>query len=130
MIVPNSTARTAVAQAIAPHLPERWQLVEHEGAVDDGNRVRVRVTVRSIAHSDTGYAPEHLVTTQVTVTIPTETLEAAEGDLDDAMDLFLFALDTADIPWTTATKGRYADEGNRLGYQLDIETRTKTNGDG
>lgn len=117
-------ARTALAQAIAPLLPARWQLVEHEGKVDDNDRVRVRVAVREIRHSDTGDDTLHFVTCQVTITVPTDTLDAAEGPLDDAMDGFLFALDGAGIPWTTATKGRYADEGGRLGFQLDIETRT------
>lgn len=121
-----TTARGAVAAAIAPHFPagNRWQLVEHEGSVDDGDRVRVRVTVQSIAPSTTGNAAAHLVTTRVTFTVPTDTLETAEQQLDGDMDDFLFALDTAGVPWSTATKGRYGDEGGRLGFQLDIETRT------
>lgn len=117
------SARSAVGAALAPLLPTGWQLVEHE-ATADGDAVRVRVAVRDIAPSTTGDASQHIVTTRATITVPADALEQAEADLDDAMDDFLFALDAADIPWSTATKGRYADEGGRLGFQLDIETRT------
>jgi hypothetical protein len=127
--IPNAAARTVLGEIIVPLFPPkaRWQLVEHEGTVDDSDRVRVRITQRSIRPSDTGAVAAHLVTFAVTITVPTETLEGAEAQLDDDLDLFLHALDAADVPWTTATKGRYADEGNRLGYQLDVEIRTTPN---
>lgn len=122
----NTSARTAVGQAIAPLFPkgERWQLIEDEGSVDDGDRVRVRCAVREFAHSDTGDPDQHLVTVRITITVPTHTLADAEPLLDDAMDPFLFALDAADVVWTTASKGRFEDENNRLGFQLDVVTRT------
>lgn len=124
-LIPNTMPRTALGQALAPLFPGkgRWQLVEHEGAVDDSDRTRVRITQRSIAHSDSGSAEDHLVTFAITITVPTETLEAAEAQLDDDIVQFLYSLDEADVPWTAATKGRFADEGNRLGYQLETTIR-------
>lgn len=115
----DTSARAYVRDQLRPLLPPRWQLVDHEGAVQ-GDVVRVRVNVREYAHSDTGDAAEHLVTVHVVITVPTEALEQAEDDLDDAMDVFLFALDRTGLPWTRATKGRFADEGKRLGFELDI----------
>jgi hypothetical protein len=129
MRVADVPARTVLAQAIAPHFPPkaRWQLVEHEGSVDDSQRVRVRITQRSIAHSDTGDPEAHKLTFRITITIPTDLLDdATEAQLDDDMEAFLFALDAGDVPWTTATKGMFADEGDRLGYQLELELRTNS----
>lgn len=115
----RTTARDAVV-ALLPPLPRRWQLVTDE-APAEGDRVRVRVAVREIAHSDTGAAAAHRITIHMTVTVPTDDgLAAAEADLDAAMDEWLFLLDDTDLAWERATKGRFADEGGRLGFELDI----------
>lgn len=114
----NVPARTVLVDALRPLLSKRWQLIDHEGAADDSTRTRVRVGQRTITHSSTGMAAMHVVGFELTITVPTETLESAEAQLDDDMDAFLHALDAADIPWTTATKSRYSDEGGRLGYTV------------
>jgi hypothetical protein len=114
-------ARTVLADVLRPLLPAkaRWQLIDHEAPADDSNRTRVRISQRTISHSTTGSSRMHTIGFQLVVTVPTETLEAAEAALDDDVDAFLHALDAAQVPWTTATKGRYADEGGRLGYTID-----------
>lgn len=116
----NQPAKSILSRAIVPLFPPKagWQLVEHEGSLD-GDRTRVRVTQRSIGHSETGDPDRHLITFRITITVPTESLEDAEDRLDDDLNLFLFALDRAEIPWSTATKAYFTDEGGRLGYQLD-----------
>lgn len=115
----DTSARAYIKAQLRPLLPARWQYLDHEAAAA-GDVVRVRVTVREITASDTGDAGAHRVTVHVTVTVPGDSLEQAEDDLDDAMDLFLFALDRTGLPWSRATKGRFADEGRRLGYEFDI----------
>lgn len=113
-------ARQVLVDALRPLLPAkaRWQLIDHEGAADDSARTRLRITQQTITHSSTGSSAMHTVGFQLVITVPTETLEAAETQLDDDLDAFLHALDAAGVPWTTATKGRYADEGGRLGYTV------------
>lgn len=122
----SEPARTVLGKVLQEHFPldAGWQLVEHEGTVDDSARTRVRVAQRTILHSDTGYSGDHRVGFQVTITIPTDGLDTAEVALDDEMEAFLWALDAGDVPWTSAEKGKFADEGGRLGYQLDITIRT------
>lgn len=127
MTTTGTPARKAVADALRPLFPPkgRWQLVEGEQAAEDSGRTRVRIAQRSIRRADTGDLRAHLVTFRLTITVPTESLEAAEAQLDDDLDTFLYALDTGtSADWTSADKGQFADEGGRLGYSLDITIRT------
>lgn len=124
--VPNVPARRLLADTLRPLFPAkaRWHLVEGEQPADDSSRTRVRIAQRTISHSDSGDPTMHLIGFRVTITVPTDTLEGAEAQLDDDLEAFLHALDAADVPWERAEKGQFADEGGRLGYGLDITIRT------
>lgn len=121
-------ARRKLAEALVPLFPVkgRWQLVEGEQAAEDSGRTRVRIAQRSIRPADSGYVRAHLVTFRITITVPSgDGLEAAEAQLDDDMDAFLYALDFGtSAEWTSADKGQFGDEGGRLGYSVDITIRT------
>lgn len=121
----KTTARNATAKALQTHFPAGWALVEHEGKVDDNDRVLVRVTQRSIAKSDTGFSGQHLVTCRATIIWPQSSLADAEEAADSDMELFLFALDAAGVDWSDAVKSQFEDENNRLGYSVDITSRTE-----
>lgn len=124
LTVADKPARAVLVDLVRPLVPKQWVLVDDESAQPDEQRTRVRFAQRKIAPGALGSARVHLVTFQATITVPGDTLSDSEKRLDDDLDAFLFALDSANIPWTEATKGRYADENNRLGYSLEITIYT------
>lgn len=119
---PDPTAREWIEAELAPLLPKRWQLVWDEGSADDTGRTRLRLTQQSIErHPGTGTAATHLVTFAATLTVPADDFRKVEAQLDDDMELLLWAIDSIYLPWTKADKGLF---GNRMGYQFTLQTTT------
>lgn len=123
--VSGSAARKALARELQQHAPAKWQWIADDRAADDSSKTRARVSQRDIEPSDTGDRRRRWVTFAVTVTVPSlDGIAKAEDDLDDELDAFLEACSAAGVPWTKASKGKFEDEGNRWGYQVDIRIPT------
>jgi hypothetical protein len=123
--VADKAARLVLVELLQPLLPKRWTWIADEAAATDSDRPRARASQRKIEPGGTGAGTRHWVTFALTVTVPSgDGLAAAEVQLDDDIDAFLHALDSVRIPWSEANKQRFADEGNRLGYQVDIRIYT------
>lgn len=125
LIVADEPARKVLVQQLQPLLPKTWTWVADDSASEDSKRTRVRASQRKIEPGGTGNRSRHWVTFALTITVPSgDGLAAAENVLDDELDGFLHAMDEARIPWSEATKQRFADENDRLGYQVDVRVYT------
>lgn len=116
--VADKPARTVCVDLIRPHLPKRWVLLDDDRAAGDDTRTRVRVAQQSIEPGGQGKRTIHKVTMKVTVTVPGDSVAAAETQLDDDLESCLHAFDAAGLPWTKAEKAIFTDENNRLGYSF------------
>lgn len=121
MTLSPTSARAVLLAAVQPLVPAQWQLVTDESAQDDVQLPRVTLSQRTIGPATFAGTAVHVVGFTVTVTVPDSDLGAAEDALDDDIEVFIWALDSARVLWTEATKGLY---DGRLGYQLGVQITT------
>lgn len=115
-------ARQQLEEALRPLCPRGWVWITDERPRDDDERTRVHLLQRTIDPGRMGSTAAHRIGFECTVTVPGTDMGKAEAQLDDDIVAVLYALTSAGIQWTTATKATY---DGRLGYQFHVELGSK-----
>jgi hypothetical protein len=123
--VPDVPARLELEAALRLLLPGGWRIVADERVLDDSDATTLRLSQRTVERLSIAGTGVHDVGFTATITTAGTDLVRAEARLDDELEAFLWALDSAGILWESATKGLYGEaNAQRLGYQLSIHVST------
>lgn len=122
-----TSARTYLAETLAPLLPKGWQIVPYADNLDTLSRPVVMLQQKRITPST--YAPlgRHSVEFSVILLNPSTDIRKAEEDLDEQVDLLLYALeDLPTLVWTNAERAVF-DNNHGWDITLTLDTTRKNN---
>jgi len=116
----EKTVRQELADLLKPILPKGWVIVPNERAVEGTSHPVLRLSQQSLERHPQAPMGAHLVTFMATVIIPGADYVRSEDVLDDAVNAFLFAVDSlpgGSVAWGTADKKFFEDA---LGYEISL----------
>jgi hypothetical protein len=100
-----TNARTYLSETLAPLLPRGWQIVPYADNVDTLSRPVVMLQQKRITPSANTPMGRHSVEFSVILLSPSTDVRKAEDDLDEQVDLLLYALeDLPTLVWTNAER--------------------------
>lgn len=119
--------RSNVVDQLSAQLPNSWQVIDDERALNAISKPTVLVSMRSFKPSD--FAPLHNITVTIALLLlsPHTDASKAEDQLDELIVTTLEAFQTlTGLTWTDATKIVHMDR--YMGYEITVEA-TATLGD-
>lgn len=117
-----TNARTYLAETLRPLLPKGWQIVPYADTVDALSRPVVMLQQKRITPSASAPLGRHSVEFSVILLTPGTNLDRIEDDLDEQVDLLLYALeDLPTLVWTSAERAVF---DNAHGWEISITLDT------
>lgn len=114
-------ARTYVADTLRAALPKTWRVVDSETTLDRLSSITVRVSNQRIKRLDAAPAGAYDTTLMVTLISPNADFAKAEGELEDALDVLVEAIeDQFGTAWDEASKVLHGPDGGPYNLAWDV----------
>lgn len=120
----DDSPRVDLEAALRPLLPSSWRVITRLGDADNADTTTLRLsqlTLRRIPAAPRSRSVE--VVYLVELTVPSESLEHAEDQLDAEVASWLVAMTDKGLSWSDFTKTQTAE--GRLGYRGEITTTAR-----